>query len=490
MAQLNITKQTGDLFPAIEFNEIIDTINGKVDVEDVIDSLDSDSTTAPLSANQGRILNETLQQNLESLYAYGVEWDSGIADPTLTRIGNMELHKTLPIQSQYKGCVANGNVVNYWLNPNNWAYKANGFTPSVLDGTDGTVRVYIPKFYGKSGESGTKRWVKISSVKIDDTWMEIPEMLIDAYRCTVDTTNTSTPKTASVINTNAKFRGGTNNVDYDTYLSTDVFRTQLGKPRTNINITTARTYATNAGSELLCYEYYKWIFYWAWVIEYATFNSQATFNANLTENGYHQGGLGSGVTTFESANWAAYNATCPITPNGYCNEFGNFTGIKSLTIPTTVINGTTTVPTITFNVPRWRGFDNPFGDIYTRLAGIVLQRSVTNGDSVVYSTSDPTGFTETIGTKPIIGTETSVEGYTKKYDLGETGNIIPLVVGGSSTTYMCDYHYCNPTYLSLRILAVGGYSTSGTAAGLGFFFSGHAVGAASSSVGFRTLTRL
>ena len=105
----------------------------------------------------------------------------------MTRIGNPLLHKSLPIQSQYKGCVANGAEINYYLNPNDWSQKADG-TPSVLDGTDGTVRVHIPKFYGKSGVEGTKRWVRMSTIKMDNTWIEIPEMLVDAYRSTVDTT--------------------------------------------------------------------------------------------------------------------------------------------------------------------------------------------------------------------------------------------------------------------------------------------------------------
>jgi hypothetical protein len=35
----------------------------------------------------------------EDILAYGVEWDSTVADPHLTRIGNMSFHKSLPIQS-------------------------------------------------------------------------------------------------------------------------------------------------------------------------------------------------------------------------------------------------------------------------------------------------------------------------------------------------------------------------------------------------------
>ena len=425
----------------------------------------------------------------EDVYAYGVEWDVTVADPTLTRIGNPLLHKQLPIQSSFRGCVAQGPVIKYWLNPNNWAYKENG-EASVLDGTDGTVKVHSIKFYGKSGSKENKRWVKISTVKIDDTWVEIPELLIDAYRCTVDTINSDTPKAVSVVNTSAEFRGGANRANMDSYLDSDKFRTDLGKPRTSVSRATMRTYAKNADSELLCYEYYKWIFYWCWVIEYATFNSQAAYNADLTAEGYHQGGLGDGVTTWDGTNWNNYNGYCPLTPCGYCNEFGNFTGVKDLVIPETVKDESTTIASKTFKVPRWRGFDNPFGDIWTNLDGIVLKREAANEDSNVYTTTNPEEFTDEIGSKSIAGIEVAKEGYTKAFDLGRTGEIIPSEVGGSSTTYMCDYHWCNVSSTSLRTLLVGGYAAYGAMSGLSRFYSDTGVGDAHADVGFRTVIRL
>lgn len=425
----------------------------------------------------------------EDVYAYGVEWDVTVADPTLTRIGNLLLHKQLPIQSSFRGCVAQGPVIKYWLNPNNWAYKENG-EASVLDGTDGTVKVHSIKFYGKSGSRENKRWVKISTVKIDDTWVEIPELLIDAYRCTVDTTSSNTPKAVSVVNTSAEFRGGANRASMDSYLDSDKFRTDLGKPRTSVSRATMRTYAKNADSELLCYEYYKWIFYWCWVIEYATFNSQAAYNADLTAEGYHQGGLGDGVTTWDSTNWNNYNGYCPLTPCGYCNEFGNFTGVKDLVIPETVKDESTTIASKTFKVPRWRGFDNPFGDIWTNLDGIVLKREAANEDSNVYTTTNPEEFTDEIGSKSIAGIEVAKEGYTKAFDLGRTGEIIPSEVGGSSTTYMCDYHWCNASNTSLLTLLVGGGANYGATSGLGYFNSDYGVGGADAVVGFRTVIRL
>lgn len=428
---------------------------------------------------------------LEDIYSYGVEWDSTVADPTLTRIGNPLLHKSLPIQSQYKGCVANGAEINYYLNPNDWSQKADG-TPSVLDGTDGTVRVHIPKFYGKSGVEGTKRWVRMSTIKMDNTWIEIPEMLVDAYRSTVDTTVSATPKAVSVVNTTAQFRGGGNRTANDTYLDTDAFRSDLGKPRTNISRANMRTYATNAGSEMLCYEYYKWIFYWAWIVEYATLNSQKAYTADLTAEGYHQGGLGDGVTTW-NGDWNTYNGYYPLTPCGYCNDIGNFTGVKDLVIPETVINESTTVASKTFKVPRWRGFDNPFGDIWTNLDGIILERTAANQPSSVYTTTDPTAFGDdntAKGKMTVAGTEIASDGWIKDYDLGETGEIIPSVVGGSATTYMCDYHYCNASSTALRTLFVGGSANDGGSAGLGCFYSHYGVGGANATVGFRTLNKV
>lgn len=250
--------------------------------------------------HQKRLLSLSSSEK-EKRFAYGVEWDTEVSSPDVKRIGNLELHKSLPIQSQLKGCVADRGYINYYLDPNDWSKKADG-SASVLDGTDGNVMVHIPKFYGKSGAEGTKRWIKISLVKIDDTWAEIPEMLISAYIVTVDNTDASSPKTASVVNTTPNFRGGSNRAAADAYLATDPFRSNLGKPRTYLPRNTMRTYANNAGQALLCYEWYKWILYWLPVIEYATFNLQQNFITELTSEGYHQGGLGAGVTTINTNN--------------------------------------------------------------------------------------------------------------------------------------------------------------------------------------------
>lgn len=429
-----------------------------------------------------------ITEHFIDMMSYGVEWDTTISDPACTRIGNPLLHKQLPIQSEYKGCLVKNGKVNYYLDPNDWSKKADG-TPSVLDGTDGDVMVHIPKFYGKSGSNGTKRWVRIATTKIDPSWVEVPEMFVSAYKVTVNE-GSAAPKAASVVNTSSSYRGGNNREGYDQYLSTDKFRTDLGKPRTNVSRTTMRTYANNSGQELLCYEFYKWVFYWAYVIEYANFDSQKEFNSNLTSDGYHQGGLGKGITTIDGSHWNNYNNYYPLTPCGYTNEFGNFNGVKTMVIPAVETgDGITVGSDTTMYANRWRGFENPFGDTWINLDGIVLKRYSANAESKVYTTTDSSKFGNDPSVMTVAGIEVAADGYTKEFDLGETGEIIPQLVGGSESTYKCDYHWCNTSSTDTRTLLVGGGAYNGGRAGLSCFASHIAVGDASSGVGFRSVIR-
>lgn len=438
---------------------------------------------------------------LEDLLSYGVEWDVNVASPILTRIGNPLLHKSLPVQSAYKGCVAQKDKIMYWLDPDDWSKKANG-EDAVLDGTDGTVRVRTPKFYGKSEIDGDKRRVRISMIKIDDTWTEIPEMLVDAYRSTVSQTppaegflSTLPANSAvSVVNTTANCRGGGDRSNYDTYLDTDPYRSDLGKPRTDAGRPTMRTWARNAGSEMLSYEQYKWIFYWAYVIEYANFNCQATYNEELTADGYRQGGLGDGVTTWTGAPWAVYNGYYPLTPCGFGNDLGNHTGIKDLVTPD--IAGDHYISSKTFKMPRWRGFDNPFGDIWTNLDGIIIDADADNHPdkmNYVYTTDNPAKYGDTvadIANMRLAGLEIPRLDYIKEFDLGTTGEIIPKVIGGSNTTYKCDNHWPGTKNTTLRTLQIGGSAMDSSSAGFGYFKSNNSVSSTNTPTGFRTVNVL
>lgn len=433
----------------------------------------------------------------KNLLAYGVEWDSTNSSPVLTRIGNMSLHKSLPIQSALRGCVCQGKRIMYYLDPNDWSKKADG-TDSRLDGYDGTVQVEVPEFYLWSETEGTKSRVYVSTQKVVPYAIRIPHMLVDAYRSTVlnevpgDMGYLSTLQVnsaISVVNTSSYCRGGNNSSSSDTYLESDKFRTNLGKPRTNTSRANFRTYAKNAGKMLLTYEYYKSIFYWLYVIEYANFNSQANYVEDLTEDGYRQGGLGNGVTTWSDTVWNTYNGRCPITPCGYCNEFGNFTGIKDLVIPAS--DG---ISTVTFKVPRWRGFDNVFGDTWTNLDGILIDTPVDASESTpnyVYIINDPDKFTDTLSDAPTNADRVVVSGHTggyiTKWALGEYADIIPVSVGGSATTYMCDQYWVDYDNTQNTLLVSGG-ADCGSDAGLASFHSAYVSGAVRATIGFRCLT--
>lgn len=515
---------------------------------------------------------------LEELLAYGVEWDVTVADPHLTRIGNMSLHKTLPIQSQLKGCIAQVDKVIYWLDENDWRFRKDPKTITVdltnntdtfvvdsveglgvgqylrndqriakitaidvealtltvewewseseeelpdlttitslevgsrLDGYDGTVRVYCPNFYIKSQIIGNKRRVWLSTAKIDNTWTYQHEILIDAYRSTVLNTvpenmgylSTLPVNSAiSVVNTADYCRGGNNNASYDKYLDTDPIRTQLGKPRTYISRATTRTYARNAGSEMLSYEQYKNIFYWLWVVEYANFNSQEEYNAELTSEGYHQGGMGPGVTTWNSTHWSNYNGYYPLTPCGYTNEFGNGTGVKPFTTVAGTNNldaGETAIPEVTSVVPRWRGFENPFGDIWTNLDGVLIDTPLAGASDTsilptCYVITDPNNYTDSLAgieEKAVRAVKQAHNsGYTKEQNLGDSADMIPESVGGGNTTWKCDYYWVNYDDDTPETLFVGGRAYEGSRAGLGFFNSDLGVSVSWEYVGFRSVS--
>lgn len=436
----------------------------------------SDGTFKPIS---DFVLKTELPDVSIDMLSYGVEWDITVADPTCTRIGNPLFHKSLPIQSEYKGCVVKNGKLQYYLNPNDWSKKSNG-EPSHLDGTDGDVMIHTPKFYGKSGSNGNKRWVRISTVKVDASWVEIPEMFISAYRITTFV-DSDKGKVASVVNTTEGYRGGGDRANFDQYLSTDKFKTDLGKPRSGISCAAARTMANNSGQELLCYEFYKWIFYWNYVIEYANFNSQKEFNSELTSDGYHQGGLGPGLTTWDRNSWNTYNGNYAITPCGYTNEFGNFSGVKAIQLQS---------PEKTLYANRWRGFENPFGDIWTNLEGIVIKRDAAKANSNVYTTTDVSKYGDDYSLFDIAGVEIAKDGYIVTFDLGSKAEIIPSSIAGSESTYKCDHHWCNANSVENRTLVVGGGANNGGLAGLGCFYSGNGVGYAGTLVGFRSLVRV
>lgn len=393
---------------------------------------------------------------LEDECAYGIQFDTSVSSPTCTRIGNTGLHKTLPIQSRMKGCLLDddGKVVEY-LNPKSWEGH-------VRDGSRGQVMVELPAHYRKFETSGTIRRVRISEYPLPGYHL-VQKQYVSAYEATVQR---STTKLCSVANNDADYRGGGNQSDWD-----GTYRSVLGRPATSISRTNFRSYARKrktSTTEWNCmtYDIQKEL-YWLFVIEYATFNSQAAYNAAKDANGYAQGGLGDGVTTWDGISWSNFNGYHPFVPCGHTDSLGNNSGTVSYNVLDSA--GATLK---TFSVPRYRGVENPFGQIWQWTDGINIRISPTSangGDdlSQVFVCSDPAKFTDSnYNGYSHVGNEASTEGYAKSHIFGEYGEIIPDAVGGGSTTYLCDYHYTNiPTSETLRGVLFGGAASYGAAAG-------------------------
>lgn len=401
----------------------------------------------------------TLLPYMEEECSYGIEFDTAVSSPACTRIGNLSLHKSLPIHNRMKGCLLNndGEVVEY-LNPTNW-------TGQTRDGSRGQVMVELPMHYRKFETDGTKRRVRISEYPLPGYHL-VGKRYISAYEAAVQC---STTTLCSVVNMDADYRGGGNNSAWD-----GSYRTLLGRPATAISRTNFRNYARKRkanSTEWNCmtYDIHKEL-YWLFVIEYATLNSQATFNAQKDSNGYAQGGLGAGVTTLTSAEWNTLNGYNPFAPCGHTDSLGNGSG----EVPYEVPNADGAILK-TVMVPRYRGVENPFGHIWQWTDGINIRISPTEangGDelSKVFVCTDPSKFSDSgYDGYAHVGNEARAEGYVKEVIFGEGGEIMPSVVGGGSSTYFCDYHYTNiPTAEALRGVLFGGGANDGANAGFAF----------------------
>ena len=462
-------------------------------------NISNQPTTNSITENGENLVNsDAIKKALDSklslsdiidLLSYGIQWDTTKSTPDCIRVGNYEMHKTLPIQSSLKGCIVKNGKVQYYLDPTDWTKIEGSKLDSKLDGTDGDVMIHHMTFYGRSFILENKREVRISPYKIDDTWEEIPEGFISAYRITVDQTDSSSLKARSVVNTTEKFRGADNRSSMDTYLATDPFRSDLGKPRTSVSRAIMRTYARNNKIELLDYWHYKWILFWLPVIEYATFNMQASFNANLTSDGFHQGGLGPGVTDWnnDSNGWAGYNGTRPIIPCGFTNSLGNSSGIVDAILPasTSIDDSTVTTQAHTFHVNRYRGIEQPFGDIWTNLDGIVSFYDSTTSLRNYYVTNNPAYYGDTKDNKELVASVSQSNNWVKEFSFkNNKAEIIPESYGGGGTLCKCDYHW-DSVDASAHTPLVGGNANVGARAGLSSLHSNGGVVSAWADFGFR-----
>lgn len=409
---------------------------------------------------------------------YGIEYDVTVSNPdSLTRIGKMELHKSLPCQSGMRRCLLNDDgTVNYYLGDTDSTKRDTGSAAN-LTGADGMVMVEMPDMYVRFEHDGNKRRTLFSIYALPG-FAKWSKMYGSAYEASLNRTNN---KLSSVVNMTADYRGGVNTASWD-----GTYRSLLGMPATNISLTTFRTYARNRGANWNCntYEFQKRA-YWMFVVEYATLNSQKAFNAELNSEGYHQGGLGDGVTILNYSKWGTFNSYNPFIPCGTTNSLGNKTGVVSFTMPTEY---DATKPVV--SVPSYRGIENPFGHIWKITDGVkfMIQSEADGGKSLIYVCDNPANYSSSgVTGYELRGELPRSEGYVKTICHGEHGDILPTAVGAGSTSYFCDYFYTSipESGTAERACFFGGYANDGAAAGFVYALSNYSASDASASFGSR-----
>lgn len=417
-------------------------------------------------------------------YYYGIEWDTTVSNPLPARIGKMELHQSLPIQSMMRRCVLKDDgSVNYYLNANNSALRDNS-AAATLDGSHGQVMVEMADMYVRFEMDGTKRRCLMSEYELPG-FTKWSKDYVSAYEATIDRTVTATPKLASVVNTTTAFRGGANSAAQIAHDADG--GTSLGKPSTDVSLTNFRAYARNRGSVAWnCHTYQaQRKLWWLFAVEYANFNSQATFNAALTSEGFRQGGLGAGVTDLVAANITGMTGgTYACIPCGTTNSLGNKTGIVTYTMPTEY------GATKTTDVPSYRGVENPFGHLWQCTDGCkcLIQSDASGGVSEFYVCDSPDKFTSSgVANYELRGNLPRANTYVKEVILGEHGEIMPLVGGAGTTTYFCDYFYTSipASGVSERGVLFGGTADSGAAAGFVYANTRHTATTTYAAIGSR-----
>lgn len=455
-------------------------VNDKVGLTEANEMPDLSSTNyladSPSAISAAVTLDEEigkLSRNENELW-YGVKFDlANSSSPDGVRTGNMEMHRTLPIQSKMRGCtISNTDNTKKYLKANDWTKWEDGTTSS-QDSSGVGVEAFV----------------------------EIPEH----YRLLIATPDNTVEIRMSEYNlpgytkVEKKYIGAyEGSVNLDSSSHNNLLRTQVrnaaplvSKTRTELQ-TMARNNNRTNNWNIYTYDAHRDLT-WLFVVEYATLNSQKAFNASLTAEGYHQGGLGEGVTTGS----VKINGTdaWSFVPCGTTNSLGNGTGIIEYTHTNTNAEGAST-GTKVVNVPRYRGIENPFGHVWKNVIDVV----VAGTDNSVYICKDYTKFgTFEGGTNPTAeqliaaGYElqdfkesTITSQYVKKLVNNNQADLFPTVVGNgaSATTYYCDYHWTSAT-ATPRTLLIGGHSGNGSNAGLFSLYSSLGLGHSGANVGTR-----
>lgn len=406
--------------------------------------------------------------DIEERYAYGVEWDMASSSPDGKRVGNMQLHRELPIQSKMRRSILdnNGGVV---------MYDTEKLEEEYSEITNFASMTRIPQHWYKMYFNGTRFRMMLSEIPLPG-YKCVNEFYISTTEARLDRDSMILCSCYSVGSLAGNARGGDNTAEWD-----GTYRSLLGRPVTNLTRDQFRQAARKRGSgwEMYTYNAHKTLF-WLFAVEYATLDSQKPFNAQKDANGFAQGGLGPGP--IQMTDWTNFNNANPLIPCGYTNEFGNGSGEKAY-----VVKNASGGTHATLKANRYRGIENPFGHIWKYTDGANIQ--VTTGDaglSILWTTDDPSNFSDTSYTGyDKKGNICRTNGYAKKMLLGEDGDIVATEIGGSSSTYWCDYYYTNTSANRMQTVLVGGATDEGQGAGLARVSTNLAPSATGRNVGSR-----
>lgn len=424
-------------------------------------------SSLPSNVVSRHITFNVTSQNLEEFDWYGVSWSETSSNPDCTRIGNMDMHRSLPIQSMMKGYLyfKDGNPLYRMLKLNDsWTkcenYSAGGWrdVDTLLEDNNINVMIKIPEFWWIDDyiESTETHNLKICP-HAKPGWHHHKEAYVSAY---------------------------------EGYIDGNYYRSSKNKiPSVNFTRSTVRPKARANGLgnswNIYTYNEHRAICH-LFLIEYATRNSQKAVNTALTVEGFRQGGLGSGCTTGTvTINGAT---TYSFIPTGSSDSLGSGSGEVTVTIQQTDSSGSNTTTT-TRKCNRYRGIENPFGHVWKHTDDVISVYISGYGVRFWYKCDSPDHFGDSISNdNPYyknIAANAVVTGYKTKIVTTSTCDFFALSCNnGSETTYWCDYNWDN-TDDSSHCLLIGGNSGVGGAAGLFSLSSYSGVGASSATIGSR-----
>lgn len=432
-------------------------------------TLTSTSTTEALAAAQGKALKDLIDAltarvvTLDAPDWYGVSWSETSSNPDCTRIGNMDMHRSLPIQSMMKPFAFQTQPL----------YK-DQFVPMKEN--------FSEAMYGhvNNGEAGQVASTVNVMIKIPEFWY------VDDYTPGTKTHNLKICPHAKPgwYHHKEAYVSAYEAFNFDNKGRLVSMRSVV--PTVNFNRTNGRTWARANGFDgeakwnLYTYEEHRAICH-LFLVEYATRNSQKAVNTKLTPEGFRQGGLGSGCTTGTVTINGAQ--TWSFIPTGSSDSLGSGSGEVTVTIQQTDSSGHNT-STITRKCNRYRGIENPFGHVWKHTDDVI---SIYGGGyRTWYKSIKPEQFANNKNTsyKPLT-TATVVTGYKTEIRATPTCDFFAAAcTNGSESTYWCDYNWDN-TDTSEHCLLIGGCSDYGGGAGLFSLRSANGVGNSTANIGSR-----